>query len=231
MKLKNIISIVIPAYNEELYIGNLLDSIRNQFFTKDVAIFVADGGSTDKTVEICETYKSCLNIKVIKGGSVSRGRNAGLAKVKTEFVLFIDADAVLSNPFHIFDAYTLLKKYKVVGTKLRSDCGKISGLVYKLFNYVNAIISKRKPFAVGSFCGYQTKSIKEKGGWDETVIHGEDWLLSSKFTPEEFAICSHCIIVDDRRFKKTGYFGMLKLMLLSAWLGESYMKKDHGYWN
>jgi len=49
------ISIIIPAYNEEKYIGETLKSIKNQDF-KDYEIIVADCFSNDNTVKIAEKY-------------------------------------------------------------------------------------------------------------------------------------------------------------------------------
>ena len=51
------VSLVIPAFNEEKYIGSLLDQMLHQDYPQDkIEIFVADGGSSDKTREIVSTY-------------------------------------------------------------------------------------------------------------------------------------------------------------------------------
>lgn len=230
VQLKNYLSIVIPAYNEESYIGGLLEDLTTQIHAEGVAVYVADGGSTDRTVEVCLQYKNRLNLEVIEGGSVTRGRNAGLEEVRTNCVLFIDADVRLTNPFQLFSVWYLLGNHLIVGCKLRSSGNNMSGIAYRLFNLVNSIICKRRPFAVGSFSGFRTRHLRKIGGWDETLIHGEDWVLSGKYSPTDFVFCPHHALVDDRRMKKTGYFGMFKLMLVSAWKGEEYMRQDHGYW-
>jgi glycosyltransferase involved in cell wall biosynthesis len=230
VELKKYISVVIPAFNEENYIGGLLEDLTKQHHSKGVHIIVADGGSTDRTVEICNSYQDRLNIEVIEGGSVTRGRNAGLEEVRTDCVLFIDADVRLTSPLQLYSVWYDLGTYRLVRAKLRSDSGLMSSFAYWLFNKVNIIISKRRPFAVGSFFGTRTLAIRKRGGWDESLIHGEDWVLSGKYAPEDCKVSTHFITVDDRRFKKTGYFGMFKLMIMSAWKGEEYMRQDHGYW-
>lgn len=51
------ISIAIPTYNEEANINACLESIRSQNYPEDkIEIFVIDGGSTDKTIEIAQQY-------------------------------------------------------------------------------------------------------------------------------------------------------------------------------
>lgn len=236
VELQKYITVVIPAFNEENYIGGLLSDLSMQTYAHGLKIIVADGGSSDNTVSICKEaalkYADHLEIVVIKGGTVTQGRNAGLELTKTGYVLFIDADVRLSNPFQIYNVWHKLgtRDIKLVGAKIKSNKGIPSGLAYKLFNFINVCMSQKKPFAIGSFFGTHTEVICKKGKWDETLMHGEDWVLSRTYKPKEFSFCSYPIYVDDRRFKKTGYFGMLKLMLISAWKGPDYMRKDHGYW-
>ena len=50
-----ILSIIIPTYNEEEYLPNLLESIEKQSFT-DYEIIIADANSTDRTREIAEEH-------------------------------------------------------------------------------------------------------------------------------------------------------------------------------
>lgn len=92
--LEKIISIIIPVYNAEKYIGRCLDSILKQTYTKLEIILVNDG-STDKSGEICDEYAEIDNrIHVIhkKNGGVSAARNDGICISTGEFIGFVDAD-------------------------------------------------------------------------------------------------------------------------------------------
>ena len=87
------ISVVIPVRNEEHSIIPLLDSLKNQTL-QPAEIIVADGGSTDRTVEIVETYESgAVSIHLVRGGPgfPGRGRNLGIDRASNEWVAFIDA--------------------------------------------------------------------------------------------------------------------------------------------
>jgi len=87
------ISVVIPVRNEERTIVALLDSLKQQTLTP-AEIIVADGGSTDRTVEIVEGYdRGILTIRLIRGGPgfPGRGRNLGSARAVNEWIAFIDA--------------------------------------------------------------------------------------------------------------------------------------------
>lgn len=84
-------SIVIPTYNEEDCLGNCLKAIL-EGTEKPYEIIVADGNSTDSTVEIAKSYGA----KVIDNPRrhAAGGRNAGIKAAKGEIIVFIDADCI-----------------------------------------------------------------------------------------------------------------------------------------
>ena len=87
------ISIVIPAYNEEEHIGPCLRSILSTDFPKtDYEIILVDNGSTDRTREIAEQF----NVRVITDPdrNISGLRNLGAEHAKGEILAFIDADCL-----------------------------------------------------------------------------------------------------------------------------------------
>ena len=89
------ISVIIPAYNEEVYIEQTLNSILNQNLYRKypdmVEIIVVDNESTDRTAEIASQYTTVI--------SAPRGKlnakNAGAAIASGDILVFTDADAVL----------------------------------------------------------------------------------------------------------------------------------------
>lgn len=98
-----LLSIVIPAYNSELYIGKCLESICSSE-EKNIEIIVVDDGSSDTTRDIVVRQQN--NDRRIKGvfkenGGVSSARNAGLSKVSGRYIMFLDADDYLDET--VFD--------------------------------------------------------------------------------------------------------------------------------
>lgn len=77
------VSIIIPTYNEEDYIENLLKSIKRQDYNDDIEVIVADAFSSDKTVEIAKQY-DCI---VVDGGLPAVGRNRGAEVATGEFLI------------------------------------------------------------------------------------------------------------------------------------------------
>lgn len=93
------ISIIIPAYNAQHYIGECLQAILQQIQSSHELI-VVDDGSTDATLarirEVHARYADVhFTILTQPNGGVSVARNAGLAAARGDYVAFVDCDDVL----------------------------------------------------------------------------------------------------------------------------------------
>ena len=89
-----IISVIIPVYNVEKYIGECLDSVINQTYKK-LQIILVDDGSTDSSGKICDVYVEKDNrITVVhqKNAGAGAAKNNGLDLVKGDYFSIIDSD-------------------------------------------------------------------------------------------------------------------------------------------
>lgn len=91
-----LVSIIIPAYNEEKSIGKCLDSLQNQTYPYTETI-VIDDGSNDKTKNIVAKY----NVKLwsTTHGGPGKAKNYGASKAKGLILVFLDADMFISKDF------------------------------------------------------------------------------------------------------------------------------------
>jgi glycosyltransferase involved in cell wall biosynthesis len=62
--MQNLLTIVVPTYNEEYYIVDTLFDIIKQVGSKGVKIIIADAGSTDRTVECCNEIKNAFDLNL-----------------------------------------------------------------------------------------------------------------------------------------------------------------------
>lgn len=88
-----LVSVVIPAYNAEEYIEETLQSVLTQTY-KNIEVIVVDDGSTDRTLQIINKYKSDLMLITQKNKGVSVARNTAVDKAMGEWIAFIDADDI-----------------------------------------------------------------------------------------------------------------------------------------
>lgn len=105
----HLISVIIPFYNDELYIQQCLTAIINQTFT-DLEIILVDDGSTDHSLSIVQKYQALDNrIKVIHEANQGQGaaRNNGIRHAHGDYIAFIDADDYVTNDYLEF-LYNLL---------------------------------------------------------------------------------------------------------------------------
>lgn len=97
----NLISVIIPAYNVEKFIGDCLQSVQAQTYENWQAI-VVDDGSTDKTAEvirsITEQDERFQFIQQSNGG-VSKARNTGILAATGTYMAFLDGDDMWAPNF------------------------------------------------------------------------------------------------------------------------------------
>lgn len=126
-----IISVIIPVYNKEKYIGRCIESVLSQRYN-NLEIILVDDGSEDNSGIILDNYTEKYDkIKVfhIKNGGVLAARNFGLENSTGEYITFIDADDTIEA-----DYIDILFK-----ALYENDCDIAQ------CNYANIIDNKRTP--------------------------------------------------------------------------------------
>lgn len=88
------ISVIIPCYNEEQYIGQAIGSIMEQTRPAD-EIIVVDDGSDDQSSEIARSFGLKVTVLSSGGGGAPRARNMGADFATGDALMFFDADDVM----------------------------------------------------------------------------------------------------------------------------------------
>lgn len=99
------VSVIVPAYNSEMYLQRCIDSIIVARKNHDVEIIIINDGSTDRTLDIAQSIaRSNDKIVVVSQNNkgLSGARNSGLAKATGKYIAFVDSDdTITSNYFDI----------------------------------------------------------------------------------------------------------------------------------
>lgn len=93
------VSLIVPVYNVEKYLGKCLESCRNQTLN-DLEIICVDDGSTDSSGRILDEFAAEDSRVIVihkENGGVSSARNAGLKAANGELIMFLDADDFLEK--------------------------------------------------------------------------------------------------------------------------------------
>jgi glycosyltransferase involved in cell wall biosynthesis len=88
------VSVIVPVYNTEVYLGECLDSLVAQTLP-DIEIICVDNGSSDGSLSVLKEYASVHNniiVLVHPEGRQGDARNAGLEVAKGEYIGFVDSD-------------------------------------------------------------------------------------------------------------------------------------------
>jgi len=190
-KLKNnepLISIVIPAYNEEENILKALFSLSETNTKYPIEIIVVNNNSSDQTENLVISCNvTCITEK--KQGIV-HARNAGLAVAKGEYLLTADADTIYPADW-IDDMVNPLIKNKSISVTYGKFCfipiGKTTRSFYFFYEYIadlNRYITKYfREEAVnvyGFTCGCRTKQCLDVDGFTFPAGAGEDGWMALK---------------------------------------------------
>ena len=205
-----IISIIIPTYNEEDYLPNLLDSIKRQNFD-GYEVIVADANSTDRTREIAESY-GCI---VVDGGLPAVGRNNGARVAKGEYLLFLDSDLELTDDYLRNVLYEFRMEHLGIAiTKMKPISDKIEDKIFHDFaNYFMIGVENIKPHGAGCYGIITKKSLHDEcGGFDESLTFGEDTDYIERLAEKErFRVLRNAKIgVSTRRLEEEGIVTLIR---------------------
>ena len=214
------ISIIIPAYNEEKFISATLDSIKSQDF-KDYEIIVICNGCTDNTSNIAKKYTD--KVFNLKQKNTSLARNYGVKKSKGDILIFLDADIRL-----VKNVLSEISKANGFGTckGIPSNVTLKNTFFMMLKNFSN-FLTKFFPNLCGSngIIFIKKDLFKKINGFNEKIKKGEDRNLlvnAKKFS--KYLILRSQVIISTRRYDKIGY-----LKIIFYWINEFFNPSDEEY--
>lgn len=204
-------SVVIPALNEEKYLPRLLNALARQTYT-DFEVVVVDGGSRDDTQKIVREYKAFypLFLKVSQRKNVGLQRNVGAFASQGEYLVFFDADVTIFPDYFATIVKRLQKRpIGIATTRFVPDSPSLLDhfLTHLCGWGIQASLILGKPFMSGQNLIIRRDIFNHVGGFDKTVIHGEDCDLVQRVVKAHYLgefLKSPTHVVSFRRLRKEG---------------------------
>lgn len=170
------LSVIIPALNEERFIGETLHKLNLAVQALDgslpsgVQIIVVDNDSTDQTAEVARRAGAVVVSEPVR--NIARARNAGAQEATGEILVFLDADTLVPP--------TVLSRIASV----MSDSGCVGGAVDVLHQPASALLrmyvrcwrvfGRLLGMAQGATQFCRSDTFSQLGGYDEAIYMGED---------------------------------------------------------
>ncbi|MGN7205249.1 glycosyltransferase family 2 protein [Pedobacter sp. SAFR-022] len=176
------ISIIIPCYNSETFVGRALDSVLKQTY-KDWEIILVNNNSTDGTQAVLDAFQAKYPEKVRVFNETKKGapaaRNKGLQEAKGEWVQFLDADDEIL-PEKLAGQIALAEKegasivtspYTRIGTRDRKHFVVPRGLY--LDDVWSALILSNMGITSSNL--FKRALLLQVEGWDEKLVASQEY--------------------------------------------------------
>jgi len=197
---KPLISVVIPAFNEEKYIGNCLASLQKQSF-KDFEVIVVDNNCTDNTAKIADGFKATVIKEKIQGMTPARER--GFQEAKSAIIARTDADSVASNNWlsSIYRYFTLYPQ--MVALTGGFSFSEVNRAEEKLLSVFISAYSRHMKLMMGHYQLNGPNYALRKSAWEKIEIHDDD-----KVVHEDMDLACHLYELGEIKYfpnLKVGY--------------------------
>ena len=220
------VSVVIPAHNEADYIADCIQSVFSAGHPRErLEVLVVDHASSDATRAIA--LRAGASVLALDAGRIGKVRNTGLAAARGDYVAYVDADCIVPSTW-LKSAVALLeadpKNGAVGGPCLSPKDGNWIENALAPSTVTNGITKSATALATSSLIT-RAGLLKAIGGFDETLISGEDDDLSNRIRNRGFTLqwASDCHIVH-RGYPRT-LWGVVKK---ETWHGSNHIDVRSG---
>jgi len=173
---KPLISIIVPCYNQSLYMRDTLDCLKNQTYQNWECIIVNDG-STDNTLDIAKEYITNDHRYILvdkANGGLADARNAGIRASHGRYILPLDSDDLI-GPTYTGKAVAYLEQHpeiKLVYCRAKFFGDRNDEWILPAYNY-DLLLYKNHIFCS---CIYRRSDYDKTSGYNPNMLYGwEDW--------------------------------------------------------
>ena len=221
-----LISVVVPAHNEEKYLALCLESVKRaaaalpdrNAASGGVETVVVANRCTDRTEEIAESFGAVVVRNDAR--SIAQVRNAGIRASLGEIVVTIDADSVMSEQA-LCEVAEMLESGKYIGGGTRVKFSRMSvgiffSAMYVAWNLIPIMLRNKAALSGGMFW-FRRRDFDAVGGFDESLVSLEDMDFAMRLNELGVSVGKRygtlkksCIVTSSRKFDTFGDWYLIR---------------------
>jgi len=221
------ISFIVPAYNEERLLGATLDALRAAALAtgEPYELIVADDASTDRTAAIAAQHGAIL--VSVAHRQIAATRNSGARKANGDWLIFVDADTLVSEAV-VRSAVEALRSGAVGGGAAVEFDGTVP-LYARLLLPVLVRSFRWAGLAAGCFLFCTRHAFAAVGGFDEAFYGAEELVMSRALKRQgRFVVLRQAVITSGRKLRTHSVREMLAILARLALRGPGAVKQRQG---
>ena len=223
------ISVIIPAYNEERLLGRTLYRAKTSALAtgRPYELVVVDDGSTDGTVRVAESAGA--RVVKVELRHIAAARNAGARSSRGDVLVFLDADTLL--PALTLRAAIAAVEQGASGggavVEFDGDMGMVGRLCVVLWN----VLSRQFHWAAGCFMFAHREAFDAIGGFDERYYISEEIHFSAALGKlGRFAILRESVTTSSRKIRMHPTWTLLWSAIRLLLAGPKAYQSREGLW-
>jgi glycosyltransferase involved in cell wall biosynthesis len=221
------ISFVIPAHNEERFLGPTLEAVDEaaRALGQPFEVIVVDDASTDRTA--CIAREHGATVVPVTHRQIAATRNAGARAANGEVLIFVDADTVVSEAA-VRAAFEAIRRGAVGGGCAFRFDGRVP-LYVRMLAPVAVPFYRAAGLASGCFLFCTRDAFRAAGGFDERLFAAEEAALSRTLRLQgRFDILREFVTTSGRKFRTHSGKEILGLLARLALSGPKSVRRREG---
>jgi glycosyltransferase involved in cell wall biosynthesis len=226
------ISFIIPAHNEEAWIGRSVSAIRSGLESIDEPheIIVVDDGSTDATASIARQHGA--QVVRVEHRQIAATRNAGARQARGDILFFVDADT-LANAAAIQSALRSIRAGAVGGGSVPRFEGWLPWWFRLTEPLIKPAICLGRFLASGAFLFCTRSAFQTTGGFNENYYAVEEVPFVAALKRQgRFVILAETVVTSGRKLRAYSSWNLARMLMRLVLRGPRGLRSREGleYW-